>query len=156
MQSIARQLIGCTWQASSHRQLREKPGFRIGALNPESRILNPGFCVPRRSRVCFNLLLSALFGALIPESRILNPGFHRLAASCEAGFEEGNLPAGPLAKFLVKEASFAHSFDPAISLGTCCFTGVKKVPDMRSCQVRPSLSTNAQKKPIMKAESDTK
>ena len=30
------------------------------------------------------------------------------------------------------------------------------VPDMRSCQVRPSLSTQAQMKPTMSAESETR
>jgi len=79
-----------------------------------------------------------------------------LAACRKARFEEGDLAAGPLAEFLVQEASFFHSFCFAPSTGAVSLASVKKVPDMRSCQVRLSLSTKAQKKPIMKAESETK
>jgi hypothetical protein len=83
-------------------------------------------------------------------------------AAGELRLEQVEFAAGALAELLVEEASFAHI---ASQLRTQCsgaetadFAGsvAIKVPDIRSCQVKPSLSNSAHRKPSMRAVMDTK
>lgn len=83
-------------------------------------------------------------------------------AASELRFEQLEFAAGALAELLVEEASFAHKAShlrtQCSEPGTADFAGsvAIKVPDIRSCQVKPSLSNSAHRKPSMRAVMDTK
>ena len=61
---------------------------------------------------------------------------------------EIELSANSFSEFLIEKAVLAHDYDfPRSAI---------KVPDIKSCQVRPSLSSSAHTNPKNKAEVETR
>jgi len=92
----------------------------------------------------------------IPLLGVDSAGSFRLRNRMEIGillsgkpcFGEIELPADSLPEFLVDKAALAHSYDLSLS--------AINVPDIRSCHVRPSLSSSAHTNPKNRAEVETR